>query len=150
MTIPAGWQKAESGAPTPMGPKAVFTIPGEGETSATVRLTHFPEMKGKQMDDMNIDRWLGQVTKPDGSPTSREEAKIESKEKDGVRLTIVDAKGAVKATMRDTAQPDGRLIAAIIDHPQGPHFVVAAGPSAVMDKAAVDVLAFIEGAKIAG
>ena len=148
MTIPAGWENVDVGPTTPMGPKAVLKIPGEGDQSATVRITHYPEMKGPERDELNIDRWLGQVTRPDGSPTPRDEAKIEKKEKGDIRLTILDAKGAVKMTMRDSPQPGSRMIAAIIDHPKGPHFLVAAGPEAVMDKAAADVLAFIESAKV--
>jgi hypothetical protein len=148
MTVPAGWQKADAGPATPMGPKAVFTIAGEGGAAVTVRITHFPEMKGPERDEANVNRWLGQVTKADGSPTKREEAKIETKEKGPVRLIIVDAAGTVKATMRDTAQPDSRLIAAIVDHPKGPHFVVASGPAALMDKSAANIRAFIESAKV--
>ena len=146
MTVPEGWTMEDAGPPSPMGPKAVLRIPSESGDGGTVRITHFPGMKGK--DDLNVARWLAQVVKPDGSPTTPEEAKIEKKEIGDVRLTIVDASGSVKLTMRDTPRPGTRMIAAIVDHPQGPHFVVAAGDIAFMEKQAGGVTAFLESARV--
>lgn len=149
LTVPEGWieEKVET---TPMGPKAIYRIPkldAAGE-DGMVRITHFPNMKGKDKDDMNIDRWLGQVTKPDGQPLTRSDAKITTTEVGPVRLTVVDMSGSAKMTMRDTAKPNQRMIAAIVDHPQGPHFVVTAGPAASMEKWAAQIDAFLKSAKV--
>lgn len=147
MTVPQGWVE-EKIEPSPMGPKAVFKIPRtdpNGE-DGMVRITHYPDMKGK--DDMNIDRWLGQVSKPDGQPLTRSDAKITTTEVGKVRLTVVDMSGSAKLTMRDTAKPNQRMIAAIVDHPQGPHFVVSAGPAASMEKWAAQIDAFLKSAKV--
>ena len=133
-----------------MGPKAVFKIPKtdpNGE-DGTVRITHFPDMKGKDKDEMNIDRWLGQVSKPDGQPLTRSDAKITTTEVGQVRITVVDMSGSAKLTMRDTAKPNQRMIAAIVDHPKGPHFVVSAGPAASMEKWAAQIDAFLKSAKV--
>ena len=148
MTVPEGWVE-EKFEPTPMGPKAVFKIPKtdpNGE-DGTVRITHFANMKGKDKDDMNIDRWIGQVGKPDGQPSTRSDAKITTTEIGSVKLTVVDLSGSVKLTARDTAKPNQRMIAAIVDHPQGPHFVVSAGPAASMEKWVVQIDAFLKSAK---
>jgi len=64
-----------------------------------------------------------------------------------VRITMVDLSGTVKLTMRDAAKPNQRMIAAIVDHPQGPHFVVSAGPGDSMEKWAVRIDAFLKSAK---
>ncbi len=147
MKVPAGWDE-EKIEPTPLGPKAVFKIPKtdpNGE-DGTVRITHFPDMKGK--DEINIDRWLGQVTKPDGQPMTRLDAKITTLESASLRLTTVDMSGSAKLTMRDTAKPNQRMIAAIVDHPKGPHFVVSAGPVASMEKWAAQIDAFLKSAKV--
>lgn len=147
MTVPAGW-KAQEIPPGPMAPKAIYTIPelkpSEGE--GVVRITYFPEMKGK--DDMNIDRWVGQVTNAEGKPATRAEAKIEKVEMGNIRLTLVDVSGNVKMTMRDTGKPDHRMIAAIVDHPKGPHFVVAAGPTGAMKTWAAEITAFLKSAQV--
>lgn len=147
LTVPSGWQSQEV-EKAPMAPVAVFKIPkGDGADDGMVRITHYPNMKGKDMDDRNIDRWVGQVTKPDGSPMTRADAKISTSEAGGVKITTVDITGSVKMTMRDSAKGGHRMIAAILDHPKGPHFVVTAGPTASMDKWAAQIETFLKSAK---
>jgi len=146
LTLPKGWE-SEAVSPGPMAPVAVLRIPRvspEGE-DGTVRITYFPNMKG--MDESNIQRWIGQVTKADGQPTTREEAAIKVEVLGNIRLTTVDLTGSVKLTMRDTPKPAMRMIAAIVDHPKGPHFVVAAGDAKSMETWAEQVLSFLKSAK---
>jgi len=149
MTAPQEWV-AEKIEPMPMGPKAFYRIPklDAAGQDGMVRITHFPEMKGKDKNDANIDRWLGQVKKPDGTPLARSDAKITITEIGSIRLTVVDMSGSVKLTMSDTAEPNQRMIAAIVDHPQGPHFVVTVGPAASMEKWAAQIDAFLKSAKV--
>jgi len=148
LTVPPAWKAQEIPA-APMAPKAIFTIPPQkpGEGEGSIRITHYPEMKGK--DDMNIDRWVGQVAKTDRAPSTRADAKIEKSETGNIRITTVDLTGSVKMTMKDMAKPDHRMIAAILDHPKGPHFVVAAGPAASMKIWSTDILNFLKSAKVA-
>lgn len=147
MKVPKGW-KAESVPRSPMSPKAVYRLSkaGHDEEDGMVRVTYFPGMKGK--DEMNIDRWLGQVTRDDGSTISRDDANISTTESNQVRLTVVDVIGTVKITMRAMAKPNSRMIAAIVDHPQGPHFVVAAGGVATMQKWETDMMKFLHSATV--
>lgn len=151
MKVPEGWKPA----PTPpgqmgMGPKAVYILPpAEGaEGEASVRITHFPGMKG--MDDMNIDRWLAQVKKSDGSAFTREEAKISVQPMGAIRLTIVDLDGSVKTDMPGASEAahGQRMIAAIVDHPKGPHFVKVLGPASTIAKHADEVYEFLTSAKV--
>ena len=147
LTLPTGWKQQPIENPGPMAPKAVFHLPaGEGQEAGIVRITHYPEMKGK--DDMNIDRWLAQVTQADGKPTTRDKAKIETVEAGGAKLTIVDLQGDVKLTMRDKSRPGYRMIGAIVNHPQGPHFIVAAATIEQMGKSQEQVLSFLKSAKV--
>ena len=148
LTVPESWVEEKVEA-SPMGPKAVLKIPktDPGGEDGIVRITHFPNMKGKDKDEMNIDRWVSQVSKPDGQPCTRSDAKITTAEVGAVRITMVDLSGTVKLTMRDTAKPNHRMFAAIVDHPQGPHFVVSAGPAASMEKWAAQIDAFLKSAK---
>lgn len=149
MSIPAGWvQEAEK--PGPMAPKAVFKLSGvEGDpTAGEVRITHFPGMKG--MDRQNIDRWISQVGQPSGQPSTRENAKLTVTDHGAVHLTVVDITGSVNSSMdaQTEAKPNHRLIAAIVDHPKGPHFVKASGSVACIDKWEASILAFFKSAQV--
>jgi hypothetical protein len=131
-----------------MAPKCIITIPrAEGDDEdGEVRVTHFPGMKG--MDDANIERWLGQVRHSDGSTYSRDEANVSVQELGNVRLTMLNMSGIVSATMTSQPKAEHRMIAAIIDHPDGPHFVVASGPTATIEKWHDDIVAFLTSASV--
>lgn len=134
--------------PSPMAPKAVLKLPkAEGDADdGMIRITYFPNMRG--MNDANIARWLGQVAKPDGSPYSPAEANLTEKELGDVKLTMVDLKGSVKVTMRAAPKAGSRMIGAIVDHPQGPHFVVISGGEATVAKWEEAARKFLESAKV--
>ena len=147
MSVPKGWV-SQTVMPGPMAPKRVYTLPkadGDHE-DGMVRITHFPGMKG--MDKDNIDRWLAQVGHSDGTPSTRDDADIKVIEAGNVRLTLVDVSGAVKATMRAAPKPGSRMIAAIVDHPQGPHFVVATGSIRTILKWEGAIRAFLDSATV--
>jgi hypothetical protein len=146
LTLPKGWESEPAGS-GPMAPVAVLRIPRlapDGE-DGTVRITYFPNMKG--MDESNIERWVGQVAKADGQPATRADAEIKVAEMGNVRLTTVDLTGAIKLAMRDTAKPNTRMIAAIVDHPKGPHFVVSAGDAKSMETWGDQIVGFLKSAK---
>lgn len=146
--VPEGWQKAEVDPSRPMAPVAIFNLPAEGEGSpAEVRITYFPNMKG--MDDMNINRWVQQVNK-NGAPAQLSDAQVTEETQGMVRLKVVDLEGNVQSSMGDpaTAQNNQRLIAAIVDHPQGPHFVRVTGDADVVNAWADSVFEFLRSATV--
>lgn len=147
MTAPAGWL-IDPIAPGPHAAKAAYRLPGAGgdSTDATIRITHYPRMKGK--DDANISRWVGQVRRSDGAPSTRDDAKITVTEAKGIKRTIVELSGSVRATMRSTPTSNGRMIAVILDHAKGPHFIVVAGVAKTIDKWDAAILAFLNSAKV--
>jgi len=146
LTVPDGWVREEV-PPGPMAAVAAFKLPKvEGDQAdAAVRITHFPNMKG--MDDQNIDRWLGQVTQANGAPYTRTGANIDTKTIGNVKMTVIDLSGSVKATMSADPKPNSRMIATILDHPQGPHFVVVTGDAATMARWEGSISAFLRSAK---
>ena len=135
-----------------MAPVAVLALPAESSDAKPVeiRITHYPNMKGPQMDQRNIERWVRSVRRPDGAPATTEDAQITVKTVGHVRLTIVDISGTVMPTMGEqSADPsDQRLIAAIVDHPEGPHFVKVLGPAATIAKWEQRILAFLDSAAV--
>lgn len=147
-TVPEGW-KSEPVSPSPMGPKAVFNLPApEGKPECSVRITHYPNMRGMPgMDERNIERWLGMVKKADGSSITRADADISELDLGEVKVIVVDATGVIAGGMGvETSLAKRRMISAIVKHASGPHFVKVTGDVETMDKLADGVMAFLKSA----
>ena len=151
LQVPAGWTVMEV-KDSPMAPKAAFTLPAvEGETvPCTVRITYFPNMSDMEnLVDANLQRWLGQVRRTDGAPSTREDATITTMTGQGTKLTVLDITGIVGNTMMGShtaGAPIEQMVAAIVEHDQGPHFIKVQGPpaSVAAHRAAID--AFLQSA----
>jgi hypothetical protein len=144
MEVPTRWVMQPVTAGGPMAPVAILQIPNDSGEPGSVRITHFPSMKG--MNEPNIQRWLMQAHKADGTGISRDDAKITDTEVGPVHLTTVDIAGTIKATMGDVAKPNRRMIASIVDHARGPHFVVAIGDATLIGESQPAIMAFLESA----
>ena len=151
MTVPTGWGQStrQSGQ---FSTKTILALPkADGdEKDGTVEITHFPGMKG--MDDQNIGRWIASVARTDGSAHTRETAQLRHIEVGAVRITLVDLEGTVRTSMFGAGGglPDHRMIAAIVDHPRGPHFVKAVSGEATMARWSASVEAFLRSAAPTG
>lgn len=106
----------------------------KGEDADACRLTIMPS--GGSIE-ANIDRWMGQFKQPDGK-SSREAAKIEKKEYDGLAVHLVDLAG----TFLDRRGPfapaqekeNHRMLAAIIETDgAGNYFVKFTGPAETVE-----------------
>lgn len=147
VAIPAEWV-VEPFQPNPMaGTVASYRLAkAEGDSEdAILKISHFPAMKGKDAD--NITRWLGQVL-VDGKPVTKEAANFKVEEKGNVRLTTMDATGAISTSMMGGGTPTAgqRMISAIIDHPQGPHFIKVTGGEKTIAKWRDSIFAMISSA----
>lgn len=96
----------------------------------------------------NVDRWLGQFTKPDGTPAS-DSAKVSRKESHGIPLTIVDVSGTYVASMgpmQAEAKPkqNFRLLAAVAEPSSGPWFFKLTGPAKTVGKWEASFHTFLE------
>jgi hypothetical protein len=109
----------------------------EGEQAGTMTVFYFGTGQGGSIED-NVERWLGQLTQPDGSPT-RDRARIEETEVNGMRVTTVDATGtfAQSPMMGGSGAPreNQRLLGAIVVGPQGPVFFKMVGDATLMERA---------------
>ena len=149
LEIPSGWGRPvlEGGQ---FSQKTVLALPkADGdENDGSVEITHFPGMKG--MDEQNIQRWIGFVIRSDGSRHTRETAQVTVAEIGPVRLTTIDLSGTVRTSMfgASNGMPDHRMIAAIVDHPRGPHFIKAIAGTSTMKKWAQSVEAFLHSAAL--
>lgn len=85
--------------------------------------------------EANIDRWLGQISQPDGS-SSRDKAKTSKKEVSGLAVTLVDVNGTYSAGMMSNAPPRAsyRMLAAVVETNDGPWFFKLVGPEKTIAK----------------
>jgi hypothetical protein len=96
----------------------------------------------------NIDRWIGQISQPDGSP-SKDKAKISKKEVSGMAVTRVDVSGTYSGGMMSNAAPRAgyRMLAAVVETPEGPWFFKLTGPEKTVAKWADSLNQFIDDLK---
>ncbi len=127
LDLPAGWTAQ---APSSSMRIAEATVPGPGG-DATLAVFFFG-VGGGGGTDANLGRWQGQIEST-GVPQRG------SFEANGFKVTWLDASGTLKPSGMgmgpSTAQPDSRLMAAVIEGTDGPWFVKLTGPAATLDPA---------------
>lgn len=128
---------------------ADFTLPkaaGDAE-DATATLYFFQGTGGSVQ--ANLDRWIGQMTQPNGGP-SKDVAKTTTIQSDaGLKITLVDVSGTYVAEVTPGSaerfnKPGFRQLAAVVETPGGPHFVKIVGPAATVAKWQPSVTAFLK------
>ena len=136
MSVPEGWVEQ---TPTSTMRKGQFALPRVEGDAADGELVVFyfgPGQGGSA--EANIDRWIGQITQPDGS-SSKEKARTSKRTIAGLSVTIVDISGTYQALMMPGAPSGGpnkgyRMIAAVVETPQGPWFFKLVGPEKTVAK----------------
>lgn len=129
--IPAAWQE---NPPSSSMRALEFTIPGQrGQNNAELAVFYFGPSGGGPAES-NIDRWIGQVSQPDGSATA-DKAEIVKRVVNGLAVHQVIATGTYRASgmgpMAPPAEPqDGYTLLGIIVEggPRGPFYVRITGP----------------------
>jgi hypothetical protein len=120
---------------------AQYRVPHvEGDTN-DAELTVFTFGPGQGGDiDANLQRWYGQVALPDGG-SSRDAATRATFTVNGMRVTETEVAGRLAAGMAMPGAPPppsfehGRLLAAIVETPNGPWFFKLTGPDATVASA---------------
>jgi hypothetical protein len=120
-------------SPTSSNRKAQYKLPRAAGDPEDAELVVYHFGSGGGTSKANVDRWIGQFTKPDGSPASNT-AKITQKSMDGMPATIVDVSGAYAGSMMSmqasSASKSGfRMLGAIIETSNGPWFIKLTGPA---------------------
>jgi hypothetical protein len=128
---PAGWV---SKPPASSMRVADFTLPkaaGDAEDGQLGVFFFGGQGGGVQA---NLDRWISQMTQPDGK-ASKDVAKTTTmKTKSGLAVTLVDLTGTYVAEVSPGSterfnKPGFRLRAAVIETADGPYFVKLTGPA---------------------
>ena len=149
--IPNGWQ---SKPPASSMRVAEFILPRAGSDKADAALTvyFFGQGSGGGVQ-ANLDRWIGQMTQPDGR-ASRDVAKTDArKSRAGLPLTIVDIAGTYVAEVTPGSpekfnEPGYRLIAAVVETSGGTYYVKLTGPSATVARWHESVNAFLDSLRV--
>ena len=142
-TIPigSGLQLEAPEAWTPVAPalgmiQNEFAVPAVEDDPADGRVT---VMSAGGSVEENIQRWIGQFTQPDGSPTA-DKAKVESLTVAGHNGRLVDISGTYHESRGmmgpSVERPDYRMLAAIISVEGGNYFVKFYGPKKTVDSQA--------------
>ncbi len=152
--VPQGWVRETTGGSSSIvgvTRKAQFRLPKAdyGAEDAIVAITHFPGMRG--MDEANLRRWLAAFTQPDGRPSAEVATKARF-ELGQVVVTLIDVGGTMFSGQQMTGGGDTlenyRMLAAIVDHPAGPHFVKITGPAVVIEHWKPSAVAFLKSVKV--
>ena len=149
-TRPATWVEEK---PSSAMRKAQLRLPhvtGDSE-DATLTVYHFGPMAGTV--DANLDRWLGQMAQADGKP-SREVARIERGEANGMKQTLLDVAGryvaeAMPGGGEKMDKPGWRMVAAVIEAKEGAFYVKVIGPEKTLAAHLAGIRAFLASLKAA-
>lgn len=128
---PPGWRREQPSSPMR---RAQYKITKRGSDPADAEMTVITFGGGMGgSNEANIQRWLGQVEQPDGRQTS-EVAQRRSLTVQGMNVLIVEAPGRIRGggSMMPGAPSTpsfdrGRLLAAIVETPNGPWFFKLVG-----------------------
>ena len=128
--VPAGWVEEER---TSSMRVAQYRLPkAEGDTEdASLVLYYFGQGQGGSTA-ANMERWVGQMKQEDGS-SSKDKAKEENLEANGLKVATVDVSGTYIAETSPGSgtllnKPGYRLRAAVVETPKGSYFVKLVGP----------------------
>jgi hypothetical protein len=125
--LPAGWQ---SEPPTSNMRLAQASIPGPGGPGQLAVFFFGPGGGGDV--ESNIQRWVGQMEANQGTQPERQTFETEN----GFRVSWVDVSGTLLPSTMGAgpteAQPNSRLLGAVVEGPGGPWFFKATGPKDTM------------------
>lgn len=142
-TAPPGWQAVKPASSMRL---AEFVVPGESG-AASLTVFYFGAGGGGGVEP-NIERWIGQFKKADGS---RPEAKRAIRTVNGLTVHTVDVAGTYNAgaAMMGGAQDlsEQRVLGAIVETAQGPYFFKLLGPAPTIAEQEQAFEAFVQSMK---
>ena|ERR1700683_5370586 len=135
-TAPAGWT---SKPPASSSRVAEFVLPrAEGDKDDASLVVYFFSATGGGSVQANVDRWISQMTQPDGR-ASKDVAKTSTMTVNGLKVSDVDVSGTYVAEMSPGAAehfnyPGWRLRAAVVETPGGAYYIKVTGPAKTVAK----------------
>ena len=132
---PADWKVVAPSSSMRVAEFALARVAGDAEDASLV--VYFFGGSGGIVQ-ANMDRWIGQLSQPDGTPSSSV-AKTSNLDVHGLKVTMVDVSGTYVAETSPGAsehfnKPGFRQIAAVVETPGGPYYVKFLGPDKTVAK----------------
>lgn len=129
---------------------AEYLVPDANQATETLlTVYYFGPGQGGSID-ANLDRWIGQMSQPDGK-SSREAAKIDKRRAGDVEITLLDVTGTYGGGMMGGGKSAGqRMLAAAATGPQGPVFFKLVGPAPTVGGARDAFIALLDSLAPAG
>jgi hypothetical protein len=148
---PAGWTSRPSASSMRVAEFSLPKVAGDAEDGQLV-LYYFGGQGGTVQ--ANLDRWIGQMTQPDGRPSKDVATTATMKTTSGLSVALVDVGGTYVAEVTPGSKerfnkPGFRLRAAVVETPSGPYFVKLTGPAKTIAKWSDSYLAFIKSVRAA-
>jgi hypothetical protein len=147
-TTPASWKAKEA----TQFRAYYFVLPKEKGDQYDGELIVFFFGKGSGGSvESNITRWKGMITPPEGKKID-DVSKIEEIKIGTAKATVLDVSGTYlqKASPKDATgekRENYRLIAAVLETPNGPHFIRATGPAKTMEANKKGIEEWLKGMK---
>lgn len=128
--VPTGWVEEERASSMRVAQYRLPKVEGDTEDASLV-LYYFGQGQGGSTA-ANIERWVNQMKQEDGS-ASKDKAKEEQIEANGLKVATVDISGTYVAETSPGSgalqnKPGYRLRAAVVETPKGSYFVKLVGP----------------------
>jgi hypothetical protein len=128
--VPAGWVEEERTSSMRVAQYRLPKTAGDTEDASLV-LYYFGQGQGGSTA-ANIERWVGQMKQEDGG-ASKDKAKEENFEANGLKVATVDVSGTYVAETSPGSgtlhnKPGYRLRAAVVETPKGSYYVKLVGP----------------------
>src|ERR1041384_1499238 len=145
-TVPPGWIEEERASSMRVAQYRLPSAEGDTETGSVV-LYYFGQGQGGSTA-ANIERWVGQMKQADGG-ASKTGAKEERFDVNGLKVTTVDVGGTYVAETTPgsgtfTNKPGYRLLAAVVETPNGSYFVTLVGPEKTVARWNESFLSFLK------
>jgi hypothetical protein len=133
---PAGWVSKTPGSTMRVAEWTLPKVAGDTE-DALLTVYFFGANMGGNVQ-ANLDRWMSQMSQPDGRP-SKDVAKTSTMTSHDLKMTIVDVTGTYVAEVTPGStehfnKPGFRQCAAVVETPGGPYFVKLTGPAKTIAK----------------
>lgn len=137
VAVPEGWQEERVTSSMRRGQWKI----GAADAPAELVVYYFGQA-GAGSVEKNLERWYGQFEQPDGRP-SKEAAQTTEKTVGDMKVTRVDVAGRYVAEVRPGAGErhdvaSARMLAAIVEAPDGAYYFKMVGPDATVKAAAAD------------
>jgi len=149
-TAPEAWKPRPAASSMRVAEFVVPKAAGDSEDGETI--IYYFGARGGGGAEANIDRWIGQMKQPDGTP-SKDKAVRDEQTVNGLKVSTVDVSGTYVAEMSPGStehynKPGFRLRAAVVETPRGPYYIKMTGPAKTIAAADADFKKLVESLRV--